>query len=324
MVLCALAGGAWALLVVTLLGRRLRAWRRLAGAPSTGDAETEWPIPADPLETIVRDPEARDEQTRALLIEALRSGEPELRTASITTLGGLGERYAWAIDGLVEALADGVEEPVRVAGQLDRLAPRLGTRLPPLLGHPSSAVRLYAVKLLARYPSLVSRHVPCMTEEPSPEVRAAALETLGTLASGDALRRALRVLEDPHPVVRAEASRTASRIALLAAAPFVLPLLGDRSWSVRAAARDALVAAGADVASVVEPALEESDVIRAGAALVLQDVGVVDALTDVDDGAQLGRMLDVGGHRFRLAASARRRDGVRLGTSTTAGVEARA
>lgn len=319
-VVCALAGGAWALLVLTLLGRRLHARRRLVRG-ETVDAGAEWPVPIDPLETIIRDPEARDAQTRVLLFQALRSGEPELRVASITTLGRLGERHAWAIDGLVEALADGVEDPVRVAGQLDRLAPRPGSRLPPLLGHPSSAVRLYAVKLLARYPSLAASHVPPLTEDFAPTVRAAALETLGAVGSGDALRRAFRLLDDPHPLVRAQASRAASRIAPLASAPFVLPLLGDRSWSVRAAAREALVAAGADVAAVVAPALHGDDVVRAGAALVLQDVGAVDALVDGDVG-ELERVLDVGGHRLRTAASERKRSGMHLGTSTTLGAEA--
>jgi HEAT repeat protein len=318
-VVCALAGSAWALLVLTLVGRRLRA--RYLPADAAADGETDWPVPSDPLETIIRDPEARDEQTRVLLLQALRSTEPELRLASITTLGRLGERHAWAIDGLVEALADDVADPVRVAGQLDRLAPRVGSRLPPLLGHPSSGVRFYAVRLLARYATLASRHVPPLTEDPSPNVRAAALETLGALGTAEALRRALRLLEDPHPAVRAQASRAAAGIAPLASAPFVLPLLADRSWSVRAAAREALVAAGADVAAVVEPALAGDDVTRAGAALVLQDVGVVDALTE-GDGEQLARILDVGGQRLRTAASERRRTGTRLGPSTTVGAEA--
>jgi HEAT repeat protein len=313
-VVCALAGSAWAVLVLSLVGRRLRAARPTAGA-ATHDVATEWAVPDDPLATIVRDPEAREEHTRVLLLQALRSDEPELRLAGITTLGRLGERHAWAIDALIGALADGVDEPVRVAGQLDRLAPRPGSRLPPLLEHPSGVVRFYGVKLLAKYPALSARHVPPLTDDPSPNVRAAALETLGAGGSGGALRRALRLLEDPHPIVRAQASRTAAALAPLASAPFVLPLLADRSWAVRAAAREALVAAGAGVAEVIAPALHGDEALRAQAALVLQDVGVVDALAA--DGEQLGRILDVGGERLRTAATQRRQSGVRLGTSTT-------
>ena len=64
-----------------------------------------------------------------------------MRIAAITALGGLGERYEWAVDGLIEALAERIEDPVRVAAQLDRLAPRPGSRLAFLLGHPNTVVR---------------------------------------------------------------------------------------------------------------------------------------------------------------------------------------
>ena len=125
---------------------------------------------------------------------------------------------AWAIDGLVEALTRGADDAVTVATQLDALAPRAGPPdCQPLLGHPNGVVRFYAVRLLSRYAPLAERHVPAMTTDHSPNVRAAALETLRTVASGEALRCALRLLDDPNPLVRAHASRTASTIAPLTA-----------------------------------------------------------------------------------------------------------
>ena len=161
----------------------------------------------------------------ALLYQSLRSDIPELRTASVTALANLAERHDWAIDGLVEALAEASENPVRVAGELDRLAPRPGPRLPPLLGHPNPVVRSYAARLLSRYPALAEQHVPACTSDPSPNVRGAALETLRAAGSPAALRHALRLLEDPHPQVRAQACRTAAAVSGRASATYLVPLL---------------------------------------------------------------------------------------------------
>jgi hypothetical protein len=107
------------------------------------------------------------------------------------------------------------------------------------------------------------------------------------------------------------------------AASFVVPLLGDRSWWVREAAREALVAGGRDASEPVARALHEEDTaVRSGAALVLQDIGVVDALVDDADAGQLERILDAGGRRLREAATDRRRRGVRLGAARAQSVEA--
>jgi len=317
------AGGAWALLVVALLGGRVRARRVERLETTTIPADTEWRMPVDALDRVRLATVGDDDETREILLRALRSDEPELRLASVTTLGRLGDRYEWAIDGLVEALVQEADNPVRVAGQLDRLAPRCGSRLPPLLEHPSSVVRFYAVRLLARYEALATRHVPRMAGDASANVRAAAVETLTAVASGEALRCALRLLDDPHPVVRAHACRTAAAIAPVTAASFIVPLLGDRSWWVREAAREALVAAGRDVSGPVERGLhEECTTVRTGAARVLQDIGVVDSLVDDADLGQLERIFDAGGRRLREAATDRRRRGLRLGAPGAQSVEA--
>lgn len=322
-VLCAIAGSAWALLVLALFVGRGRARIEGRRAAAALPAETEWRMPDDALDRVRLATVGDDDETREILLRALRSNEPELRLASVTTLGRLGDRYEWAIDGLVEALVEEVDNPVRVAGQLDRLAPRCGLRLPPLLEHPSSVVRFYAVRLLGRYQELATRHVPRMTDDSSANVRAAAVETLTAVASGEALRCALRLLDDPHPGVRAQACRTAATIAPVTAAPFIVPLLGDRSWSVREAGREALVAAGRDVSdSVVRGLHEEDTTVRAGAALVLQDIGVVDTLVDDADTGQLERILDAGGRRLREAATDRRRRGLNLGAPVAQSVEA--
>jgi HEAT repeat protein len=252
----------------------------------------------------------------------LRSDEREVRVAAITALSGLARDHEWALDGLVEALASELETPERIATELDRLAPRPGNRLLPLLGHPSEVVRFYAVRLLARYDHLARQHASRMTGDASANVRAAALEVLRAVPSGEALRSALRSLDDPSPIVRAHASRTVVAIAPVAAR-YVVPLLGDRSWWVREAVREALVAAGQDASSAVEPAVQQPDaVLRSGAALVLQDTGIIDALVEGDDLSRLEPILAAGGDRLRSAATDRARKGITLTPSAQRAAQA--
>lgn len=309
---CALAAGAWLLLASGIAWGRLRAGRG-ASAASLGRVVVDgWSLSeAPPAPSLAL---SQDDESRFLLERGLRSHEREVRLAAVTALGRLGNRHEWAIDGLVEALATGTDDPAGVAAHLDRLAPRPGWRLTPLLGHPNEVVRFYAVRLLGRYPELARRHAPTLVRDASPHVRAGALETLRASASPEALRGALDALDDEQPFVRAHASRTASAIGGVSAAPFVAPLLGDASWWVREAAREALVAVGREVAPVMAPLLESDvDLLRRGAALVLQDIGVLDGLVRDEDPGSLERILDAGGDRLRRAASDRARRRLSLG-----------
>jgi HEAT repeat protein len=318
-VACAVAGSTWVLLGLALLARRLRFTVRSMSPvdqlpvrlPPERAGHYGWSGGLPRAHAPVGGAEADDPEMRARVLRALRGDEPQVRRASVSTLGRLGKTHDWAIDGLIEALAEGRDTPARVAAQLDRLVPRVGTRLTPLLGHPSSIVRFYAVRLLARYGELGRRLVTELTRDPSPNVRAAALETLRTVATGDALRSALQLVDDPHPQVRAHACRTACSISGVTAAPFVVPLLGDEFWEVREAARKSLVGVGGEVVPTLRPALgSEDECVRSGAALVLQDVGIVDELlSDGSDPGLLEQILAAGGSRFRSSAAERARRG---------------
>ncbi len=112
------------------------------------------------------------------------------------------------------------------------------------------------------------------------------------------------MLEDPNPLVRAHASRTAAAIAPVTAAPYVVPLLSDRSWWVREAAREALVAGGRDVAPSVERALHDADAtLEAAPRSSCRTSAFSTTLVNEDDLGRLERILDAGGSRLRDAAN---------------------
>ena len=144
-------------------------------------------------------------------------------------------------------------DPARHAGAAGRpaiaAAPRAPERRRSVLRRPAAV----ALSVARRTSRPGDDHGP-LSQRPSSRARDASHG-----ASGEALRCALRLLDDPNPLVRAHASRTASTIAPLTAASFLVPLLADRSWWVREAAREGLVAAGRDVDGAVAPALASDD-----------------------------------------------------------------
>ena len=276
-VICAIACGGWLLLASAIpIGRR-RA-RRRAAADRESVTIGEWIVPAGAAGG-ARTEELDATETRGLVRRGLRSDEREVRVAAVTALCGLAREHEWALDGLVEALASELETPERVATELDHLAPRPGRRLVPLLSHPSEVVRFYVVRLLGRYPDLARRHVVqthrrCFTARSG---RCARDPSGGRLERNAAA--CARAPLDPHPFVRAQASRRRRRSADLGAASFVAPLLADESWWVREAAREALVGLGPrSRRSCRRSWTRRIRMLRKGAALVLQDVGAIDAL----------------------------------------------
>ncbi len=314
-VVCLVAGGAWALLVLALLVGRARHRRRtrpLAIVTEVG----EWKQP--PAVTELARPRRRRTGARPKRCSTSHCGAtiPELRTASVTALAGLADRHDWAIDGLVEALAEASREPgprrrrarpARAAARpTPAAAPRASEPRRPLLRRPP-ALALSRARRAAR-PCL---HVGSVAERPRRRARD---------APGGAARPLRSDTRSGFSTIRIRrcGRRHAARLPQSPAArrlPYLVPLLADTSWWVREAAREALVAAGehATVAAV-EPALESDDpALRSGAALVLQDIGHVDALVGDDEGGRLERIYGAGGRRLRGAAAERARRGLVLG-----------
>jgi HEAT repeat protein len=258
---------------------------------------------------LVRLTEARDELAENLARDALRGDDPELRYAAITGLGRIAADEEWAVDLLIEALAEGRERAARIAAALDRAAPRPGTRLVALLGHPSAVVRFWSARLLARYPEQ-RREVGRLSNDPNAHVRAAVLETLRTTASGlddpAALRLAVDLLDETRPTVRFQAVQTVAELGQGAMAPLLVQLLGDPSWSVRTQAEQTLVSLGRAGAFAAAAALEsDRREIMEGAARVLQDTGVIDRLVAGKEDELLGRVYAAGTDRVRATSGLR-------------------
>jgi HEAT repeat protein len=274
-------------------------------ASGAGNSPGEWHRGGALVRLVERD----DDRSEQLLRDAIRGSDPELRYAAVTALGGIAADHDWAVDLLLEALAEGKERAARIAAALDRAVPNVGERLVPLLTHPSPVVRFWTVRLLARYPEL-RRHVASLRADANPQVRAAVLETLRATAAapGDAaaLRLAVDLLDESRPTVRFQAIRAAAEIGHGAVAPLLVPLLGDTSWAVRKQAEETLVGLGSDGALAATDALESQQPnVLHGAARVLQDTGVIDGLWADSEHDLLARVFDAGDDRVRLTAELR-------------------
>ena len=250
-----------------------------------------------------------------LLMRVLDDPDPGTSAAAIRTLGDVGDD--WAIDVLLDALRHGDGSRSRIASELERLAPAPGARLVPLLRNGDPVVRFWGATLLRPYPDLGESTLIELTWDSNPNVRAAAVETLGT-RHGKSVETALSArLDDSEWFVRVHAARAVGHVVGAEAAPSIARLLSDQRWWVRTAAKDALRGMGSDaVPSLLATLAHDDPFARNGAAEVLQDIGFVDFLVlDNPQSPLLERIYEAGGERFREAAGARAavvrpRDGV--------------
>jgi len=240
-----------------------------------------------------------------LVRRAVTDSDPSIAAAAIRALGDLGDD--WAIELLLAAMSEGRTPRSRIAAQLERLAPRPGARLLPLLRDPDPTVRFWGAALLAPYPDLGQVSLLDLTRDPDPNVRAAAVETLGGRGGEGAAAATLLLLEDPAWFVRVHAARSAGHLVGASCAPALARLLADTRWWVRTAAKDALRGIGPEAVPTLLPVLTHPDAFaRNGAAEILQDIGFVDALAfERPDSPLLERIYAAGGERLREAAELR-------------------
>ena len=249
--------------------------------------------------------QARHPSAPRLARRLLDDPDTRISTAAIRTLGELGDD--WAIELLVDAMRRGTCPRSRVASALEALAPMPAERLLPLLRDWQPAVRFWGATLLQSYPDLGEPALIELTWDADPNVRAAAVEALGT-RSGVAVRTAVVArLDDSAWFVRVHAARAAGRVAGADAAPTIARLLADERWWVRTAAKDALRGIGEDSIPVLLSVLGHEDrFARNGAAEVLQDLGFVDFLAlDSPESPLLARIYAAGGDGYREAAEKR-------------------
>jgi HEAT repeat protein len=240
-----------------------------------------------------------------LLRFVLHDPDPKIAGAAIRTLGDIGDE--WAIDLLLDALRRGNGQRSRVATELEALAPAPGAQLLPLLRDWNPIVRFWGAHLLRPYPDLGEATLIDLTWDPDANVRAAAVETLGT-RTGTAVGAALLArLDDSEWFVRVHAARAAGHVLGAEAAPTIARHLAEERWWVRTAAKDALRGMGPDaVPALLSLLMHEDRFARNGAAEVLQDIGFVDFLAlDNPRSPLLERIYEAGGDQFREAAEAR-------------------
>jgi HEAT repeat protein len=318
----AVAFPAWALLsVVVVLGRvrydRVRRDRsshalavrearrlvRLAG----GRPRTDWGRWRK-ISALTRLAQAHHQAAPRLVRRAAADGDAVISAAAIRALGDLGDH--WAIELLLAAMQEGQAPRSRIAAQLERLAPRPGARLLALLADPDPVVRFWGATLLAPYPDLGQASLLGLTRDVDPNVRAAAVETLGGRGGPGVAEAALSLLEDPAWFVRVHAARSAGHVLGAAAAPALTRLLAHSRWWVRTAAKDALRGIGPEAVPALLPVLTDPDAFaRNGAAEILQDIGFVDELAlQRPNSPLLERIYAAGGERLREAAELRARD----------------
>jgi hypothetical protein len=214
-----------------------------------------------------------------LLGRAVDDADTEIVGAAITLLSRVPDTKAAEI--LVEALKNGRYAPSRIATYLDRFPLPIPNLLRPLLQHPDATVRYWAVTLLGRHANvpLIENDMKTLARDQAPLVRRAAVASLARVNAAGAVTVARALLNDDVWYVRAHAARALGEADDPELAGAVAPLLADREWWVRTAAKDALQRMGPEIWPALVPYLDHADAFaRNGAAEVLQNIGILDSL----------------------------------------------
>ena len=227
---------------------------------------------------------ARPDSIHALLRVALADADADVASAAASVLQRLGDRRAAEI--LIGGLRASRLPASRIAARLERFPIPLDDLLESLLTSQRPEARYWAVTLLRNHHGYAAAEsiVP-LVDDPDAPVRKAALLTLAAMQAPDVARLAAWRLVDPAPFVRSAAiqalaqvgERSPDRARRSALATTICPLLADRDWSVRTAAKDALARLGPATWRAVAAQLSSEDrFARNGAAEVLQNLGVLD------------------------------------------------
>jgi HEAT repeat protein len=177
---------------------------------------------------------------RLALVAALRAGQPQLFFADEEPFGGF-QRDAAAVSVVVAGLTD-PEPAVRRASAeiLSHLeVPEATPALINTLRDLDPPTRAAALRALSRTNAASVRDVEALLDDPEPEVRLVAIETLARLTggSGESLASIRSRLNDPDPAVRACAAFTLLRVEPYQAAEATLAeLYGSNEPEARAAA----------------------------------------------------------------------------------------
>ena len=322
LVVLALGAASWLALSAAVLLGRLRYDRRRRDARATHLSErtatklvrrvrrrprTEWGSWRR-ITALQRLGRAHHRAVPGLVRTLLDEPDPRIAVAAIRSLGEIGDD--WSIEILLDALRRGSGSRSRVAAVLEELAPAPGDRLVGLLRDGDPAVRFWGATLLHAYPDLAEATLIELTWDADPNVRAAAVETLGMRSGKDVGTALLARLADDEWFVRVHAARAAGHVVGAEAAPSIARLLADERWWVRTAAKDALRGLRTEAVPALLSVLGHEDrFARNGAAEVLQDIGFVDFLAlDSPASPLLERIYAAGGERYRDAAAVRIED----------------
>jgi HEAT repeat protein len=194
-----------------------------------------------------------------------------------------------AAEILVRALVEGRTTRSRIAASLDAFPIDVSEHLVPMLASVEPAVRYWGAMLMRRYAANpgVGSEIGRLTADPEPLVRRAAVETMAAVGGAMATAAARALLADAIPFVKAHAARTLGVLNAREAVEDILPLLADRDWWVRYAAKESLEAMGLEIMDAVVPYLAHPDTFaRNGAAEVLQNVGAFERLLVLEASAQ--------------------------------------
>ncbi len=229
-----------------------------------------------------------------LIRRAVAEGDPALTTSVLRVTAELETDAADAF--LLEVLVEGTHPRARTATELGPRVARMHEPLVALVSDDDPTLRYWAITLLIPEmgDSDVALAATSRAGDSDANVRAAVAEALGACDPRIARPLLRRLLRDDAFFVRAHAARAVAQARDGSLAVGLLPLLADRNWWVRAAAKESLLQLGDAGLDVARSALSHADrFARDGALEIILGSGRMQELEVLADTGDAGALETV-------------------------------
>ena len=195
-----------------------------------------------------------------LLLDSVKTSDPELRQVSVQSLGKIATFKALPV--LIDALSDEFEEIRETAMQAlidvgQRYREETISSLSPLLESNDPQIRMYAVTVLGRLDGVdIEEHLAFAIKDESSQVRSAAIRAIEGKSGGGHLPALMLALTDEDSEVRALAAEALGMTGdEQATSPLCLALQDEDMWVRAAAVRSLGRLCGSEAVPMIETAL---------------------------------------------------------------------
>ncbi|OGS43321.1 MAG: hypothetical protein A2539_10565 [Elusimicrobia bacterium RIFOXYD2_FULL_34_15] len=196
--------------------------------------------------------------TIQILKQTLSNKDSDIVYFSLISLGHIKNLESAEI--LLSAIKNRIFSSFKIAAILEHFPPDIVEILINNLTDQDQNLRLWSIKIISRFkPKQYAHKISVLTDDTSPDIRAAACECLGEIAEESTKEAVKKCLKDRIWYVRLHATRALENILGPKSIADIAPLLKDIHWFVRENVKDIMIKHFSEAIIFINKFLNEND-----------------------------------------------------------------